>query len=299
MASTELRFGVVGTAHWAANVHAPGVARAKGARLAGVWGRDPLKAAAIADACGTRPYSSFDALLADVDALTFAVPPSVQAELAPRAIEAGKHVLLEKPISADTRSAERIAASILSRGLGSLVFFTRRFVPEIAAALERAKSRRWRRATVEVLAGALTVGSPYQNSIWRQEEGAALWDIGPHVLSLLVPVLGPVVAQSALAAESGFSRFETTHRDGAVATCAVTLRASPIDRCNRFVFEDGDSRLALPEPSIDYPAVFARAVDELCAAIRSTGGRHPLDVEFGLETVRVIDAIARDRKRGA
>lgn len=293
----ELRFGIVGTAHWAANVHAPGLARSAGAQLVGIWGRDANKATAIAERFGAVAYAGFDAMLADVDAVSFAVPPAVQADLALRAIAAGKHILLEKPIAADLTSAEGLAAATRSRGVRSLVFFTRRFVPEIADALERAKSRRWRRATVEVLAGALTEGSPYENSLWRQDDGAALWDIGPHVLSLLVPVLGPVIAQRALPAEPGFCRFETTHGDGAKATCTVTLHAPVKDRRNRYVFDDGLESFALPEPKPDYPAVFAAAVEALHASMGGGGGRHPLDVEFGLETVRVLDAIARDGRR--
>jgi predicted dehydrogenase len=43
-----LTFGLFGTGHWAAEVHAAALAGHPGARLAGVWGRDPVKARALA-----------------------------------------------------------------------------------------------------------------------------------------------------------------------------------------------------------------------------------------------------------
>jgi predicted dehydrogenase len=290
----DTRFGIVGTAYWAANVHAAGLPQVPGARLAGIWGRDPGKAASLAASCGTEAFPSFDAMLANVDAVSFAVPPAVQEDLALPAIEAGKHVLLEKPIATSSAAASRLADAARRNRVGSLVFFTRRFVPEIAAAIETARSHAWREAHVAVVSGALLPGSPYVDSVWRQAEGAALWDVGPHILSLLVPVLGPVTRQRALTTGPGWSRFETTHAGGAVATCAVTLSAPPEARCNRYVFSDDTTRFVLPEPHLDHPAVYASAVGALLETVRS-GHAHPLDVAFGAETVRVLEAIDATR----
>src|SRR3979490_147024 len=107
-----LRVGLIGTGYWAKGVHAPSVRHHPDADLVGVWGRDPSKTAALATEFGAQPYADVDALLADVDALTFAVPPDVQAEIAVRAAKAGRHLLLEKPIATSIAAAERIEEAV-------------------------------------------------------------------------------------------------------------------------------------------------------------------------------------------
>src|SRR5262249_62274767 len=101
----RLRFGVVGTGYWAREVHAAGLAGHPDVELVGVWGRDPAKAAAVAAAHGTEAFADYDTLLAAGDAVTFSVPPQVQAELAPRAAAAGGRLLLGKPLAPGTPAA--------------------------------------------------------------------------------------------------------------------------------------------------------------------------------------------------
>src|SRR5438105_5073497 len=99
--SRRMRVGLVGTGYWATTIHGPSAAHHPRVEFVGVWGRDTAKAAEVARVFGVRAYaeSEFDALLDDVEALTFAVAPDAQAELAVRAAERGKHLLLEKPIA--------------------------------------------------------------------------------------------------------------------------------------------------------------------------------------------------------
>src|SRR3569833_1599304 len=94
-----LRFGLLGTGHWAAEAHGAALARHPGVEFAGVWGRNPAKSADLAGRYGVRAYDSVNALLSDVDAVAVAVPPDVQADLALRAANAGKHLLLDKPVA--------------------------------------------------------------------------------------------------------------------------------------------------------------------------------------------------------
>ena len=96
-----MRFGVLGTGFWARVVHAAALAAHPSAELVGVWGRDLAKAKAVGAEFDVPGYGDVDALLADVDAVAVALPPDVQAPLAVRAAEAGKHLLLEKPIALD------------------------------------------------------------------------------------------------------------------------------------------------------------------------------------------------------
>src|SRR4051812_49671198 len=102
-----MRFAVLGTGHWARAVHAAALAGHPSAQLVGVWGRDPAKAKAVGAEFDVAGYADLDALLGDVDAVAIALPPDVQAPLAVRAAEAGKHLLLGKPIALDVAAADR------------------------------------------------------------------------------------------------------------------------------------------------------------------------------------------------
>jgi predicted dehydrogenase len=288
----ETRFGVVGTAHWAASVHTVGLQRTAGARLVGIWGRDREKTAALAAARGVAAFAHFEELLAAVDAVSFAVPPQVQAGLASQALAAGKHVMFEKPISTNTRTAMALADAAARAGVATAVFFMRRFVPQIAEFVARHEGGGWREAEIEVRSATFAPDSPYRDSVWRQAEGATFWDVGPHVLSILIPMLGPVVRAQALPPEGAFVRFETIHADGARAVTRITQRAAPGDARNRYVFRGPSGEVAAPEPELDRPANFVRAATALVAQIRDGAPAHPCDVRFGAETVRILDAIA-------
>jgi predicted dehydrogenase len=94
-----VRFGLIGTGFWAAAVHAPGIASHPQTELVGVWGRDQAKAQGLATRFGAEAFSDVDELIDAVEAVAFSVPPDVQAELAVRAGEAGRSLLLDKPLA--------------------------------------------------------------------------------------------------------------------------------------------------------------------------------------------------------
>jgi predicted dehydrogenase len=74
--------------------------------LVGVFDTDEYQAGAVATAQGVHAFDSVEALLAaDVDAVSIAVPTSLHADLAIRAMKAGVHVLIEKPIAGTIREA--------------------------------------------------------------------------------------------------------------------------------------------------------------------------------------------------
>jgi predicted dehydrogenase len=145
-----IRIATVGTAHWARAVHTSGLQAAPGFHLVGVWGRDQGKTQELARDRGVKAFTSFEAMLAAVDAVSFAVPPDIQEDLALRAIRAGKHVLLEKPIATNARATARMLEAADAAGVASVVFFTRRFIPEIATVSARQAGGRWRTAEAEI-----------------------------------------------------------------------------------------------------------------------------------------------------
>src|SRR5438105_11683179 len=187
-----IRLGVIGSGYWARTVHGASAAQHPGVELVGVWGRDRAKTTETASELGTRPYPDLDRLFNDVDALTFAVPPDVQAEIGLHAAEAGRHLLLEKPVASSSSAARKLESAVEEGNLASIVFFTRRFVPETQAWLQRLEELGgWECGRAEFAASIQVEGNPFGASPWRHQKGG-LWDIGPHALSLLLPALGGV-----------------------------------------------------------------------------------------------------------
>jgi predicted dehydrogenase len=125
----SLRFGLVGTGYWARVAHARALASVPGIQFASVWGRNPEAAAAVAADHGISSHADFDAFLADVDGVAFSVPPDVQSELAVRAAQAGKHLLLEKPVAMTETAAEALVTAVRAAGVASVVSSPAAFSP--------------------------------------------------------------------------------------------------------------------------------------------------------------------------
>jgi predicted dehydrogenase len=284
-----MRFGVLGTGFWAKEVHVATLATHPSAELIGVWGRDVAKAKAVGAEFDVPGFADVDDLLAQVDAVAIALPPHVQAPLAERAATAGKHLLLEKPIALDVAGADRVVAAVRDAGVASVVFFTFRFQTATSTWLTQA-------ARTALAGGAGSwlsslAGSPFDASPWRRDHGA-LWDIGPHALSVLVPALGPVVAVQAGAGLRDTVHLVLTHESGTASTVTLSHTVAPLSAgIEFFVHGDAGRLVLLPETGAPN-AAFAVAVDELSAAAL-TGGAHPCDVAFGRDVVAVLATAAR------
>lgn len=97
-----MRFGILGAAKFARQHMGPAIHAAKGAELAALATSDPVKADAFkAFAPGVAVFSDYDALLADpsIDAVYIPLPNHLHVPWAVKALEAGKHVLVEKPLA--------------------------------------------------------------------------------------------------------------------------------------------------------------------------------------------------------
>ncbi len=284
-----MRFGVLGTGPWARHVHAPALAGHPAAQLVGVWGRDLTKAKALGAEFEVPGFADVDELFDQVDAVAFALPPDVQAPLAERAAAAGKHLLLEKPVALSTVAADRVVDAVRAAGVASIVFFTLRFQTGTTTWLTQAGRTHLAGGAASWL--ATLAGTPFAASPWRQEHGA-LWDVGPHALSVLVPALGPVVAVQAGAGLRDTVHLVLTHESGSASTVTLSLTAAPLSAgVEAFVHGDSGRLVLLPgeESAVD---AFAVAVDELQAAAL-TGGTHPCDVVFGRDVVAVLETAAR------
>jgi predicted dehydrogenase len=288
--------GLLGTGFWARHTQAAALAAHPGVEFAGVWGRDAGKAEALAGDFGGRAYDDLDALFADVDGIAVAVPPDVQGELALRAAKAGKHLLLDKPLALDLAAADRVVEAVEARGLASLVFFTGRFTPTVATFLaERAEVGGWYAAHSTIYASIFQPGNPYGESTWRKERGG-LWDVGPHALAAVLPLLGPVVDVSAVEGPHQTAHLLLRHVNGAASTLSLTLDAAPEATAHTLVYYGEHGTAVLPEDGETAVEAFGTAVGTLIAQVRAGETRHPCDVNFARDVVAILEAAETARK---
>ncbi len=132
---TKLRIGVAGAGHFG-RFHTLKVAASARATLSGVYDLDPARAATVAKE-GKSVARGFEELLEVSDAIVVAAPAEAHFELAGRALQAGKHVLVEKPIAATLAEADGLAAMATERNLVLQVGHLLRYSAEHKAISER------------------------------------------------------------------------------------------------------------------------------------------------------------------
>ena len=279
-----MRFGLVGTSFWAREVHAAGIRAADEAELVGVWGRDRDKTRDLAGSVDATAYDDFSAMLDDVDAVSFSVPPHVQVELAMTAAAAGRHLLLEKPIATSPTAADALVNAVTAAGVSSVVFLTSCYTPERREwAGQMDKDGPWRGADAIWLASAFAEGSPFDTP-WRHEKGA-LWDVGPHdpgqpnlrQVHLIHAELHDELRAAGFAVAAGQMGENVTTR-------GVDLLGLPTGARLRL----GDQAVVeMPQSSQAPSQTFAAAVGELARSVE-TGRPHRLDAAFGRDLVALL-----------
>ena len=283
----SLTFGLAGTGHWAQITHAPALASADGIDFAAIWGRNAGAAAELAGRYHATAYDDISAFLANVDAVAFAVPPGVQAPIAIRAARAGKHLLLEKPMAISAADADALAGAVEQANVASVVFFTARFQADVRAWLaEVTATGGWAGGCAIWLGSALRAGNPF-NTPWRRDKGG-LWDLAPHLISLLWASLGPVQSVTAQAGRADVTHLILHHEPGATSTVTVTLNAPPSAGLADLFLWGEAGRSAAPAETDQPTTPLRTALTELAANARSGQTAHPCDVHFGREVGRVL-----------
>jgi predicted dehydrogenase len=300
MTLAPLRFGLIGTGYWARIAHAPALASTEGIELAAVWGRDPQAAASLAAEHGATAYEEIDALLAAVDGVAFAVPPDVQAPIAAAAARAGKHLMLEKPIAIAEAEADELVAAVDEGQVASVVFFTLRFRDEMRAWLADVTARGgWAGGLASWFGSSMLETSPF-NTPWRRDKGA-LWDIAPHVISLLWAALGPVTSVTADAGPADVSHLILHHEGGASSTVTVSQNGGETAAGFEAYLWSDRGRSVAPSMAPDPVPPLSTALSELVANIRAGRTEHPCDARFGRDVGHVVAGAQRQidqRRRG-
>ena len=118
----------------------------------------------------------------EIDALVLALPPQFHAEYAIRAVNAGKHVLVEKPVALDVADAERAVQAAKDVGRLYMVGHVLRFHP----AFEQLKAL----IDANELGEVRYIHSHRLGLGKFHTENDALWDLAPHDLSMILAITG-------------------------------------------------------------------------------------------------------------
>ncbi|MFS8201588.1 Gfo/Idh/MocA family protein [Streptomyces sp. CWNU-52B] len=243
---SPVKVGLVGAGPWARGVHAPVLAAGPETELTAVWARRPEAARETAEPYGAVAVARFEELLDRCEAVAFAVPPDIQADLAGRAAKAGKAVLLEKPLGLDVPSARRLVDAIDEAGVVSQVVLTNRYHPVARRFVEAARGMEVSGARSCCLSGAF-LGGDFATP-WRLEHGALL-DLGPHVLDLLDAAMGPVVRIHGTGDPRRWVELTCEHESGAVSQASLSgsvdvqpgiLRVELFGRGTPLVYDNAD-----------------------------------------------------------
>jgi NDP-hexose-3-ketoreductase len=190
-----VRFGVVGCADIAWRRTLPALDAEEGAEIVAIAGRSEEKTERFAGRFGAEAVHSYEALVAHpgVDAVYVPLPLMLHAPWTERALLAGKHVFVEKPLAHDHASAARLVGIAAERGLVLLENFMFLHHSQHAAVAARLAD-----GVVGELRGfscAFTIPPKPEGDIRYQPEvgGGALHDIGVYPVRAALRFLGPDV----------------------------------------------------------------------------------------------------------
>jgi predicted dehydrogenase len=140
--SAPVAIGVAGVGSLGRH-HARVLASLDGVRAAGVYDVRPERAAEVAAEFGVPAAPTLDALIASCDAVVVAAPTLAHREAAAAALDAGRHVLVEKPMTATLEEADDLIGRAARRGVVLQVGHIERFNPAVEAAMPLAAGARF------------------------------------------------------------------------------------------------------------------------------------------------------------
>ncbi|MGD8320282.1 MAG: Gfo/Idh/MocA family oxidoreductase [Gemmatimonadota bacterium] len=189
------RVAVVGTGAISQIMHVPILEEREDVDLAVVSDLDLAKAATVAERCGVSETLAPDEALAreDLDAVVLCTPNHLHEEMAITALQAGKHVFVERPLALTAQGAERVLEAARAAGRTLVVGLSHRFRPEVSALRSFVASGEMG-ALYAVRGSWLTRRVPVMRPTWRHERalagGGALMDLGVTSVDLCLWLVG-------------------------------------------------------------------------------------------------------------
>jgi xylose dehydrogenase (NAD/NADP) len=247
-----LRLGLLSTAR----INRPIVAAARTSarvEIVAVASRDADRAQAYAREHGVpHAVAGYDALLAadDVDAVYVSLPNALHGNWSIRALEAGKHVLCEKPLTRDPREAEAAAAAAEAAGRVLMEAFMYRHHPQTARVVELVRGGAIGRVRAAYADFTFPLADPSDIRVSAELGGGSLMDVGCYSVSGARLLFGEPerVLGEAVLGDSGVDvAFHGTLRfaDDVVAQFVSSFRL-PVHQRLEVVGEDGSLLVEAP-----------------------------------------------------
>jgi predicted dehydrogenase len=313
-----LRFGILGAARIAPRALIAPARQVPGAKVVAVAARDQKRAHAFAARHQLpRVYTAYSDLIADpeIDAIYNPLPNSLHAEWSIRALEAGKHVLCEKPIASNMQEAQQMAEVAQRTGYVLMEAFHYRYHPMTIRALEIIQSGEL--GTIQHVETRMSIPLyRYGDIRWRYDlAGGALMDVGCYTIHLLRTLMGaePTVTQARawLRAPEVDRALEAQFRfdNGSTGKIRCSMWSPTLlDLAAKVIGDKGELQMSNPYLPQYYHRLRIRSATgkrservamlptynyQLAAFIRAvhTGEPFPTDMTDAVANMRVIDSV--------
>lgn len=305
--------------------------------VAGVCSRDAARREAFAAANGWKAAASIETIAADpaIDAVLLLTPPNARIDAVRLFADAGKHILMEKPVERTTKAAEEIVGIAERAGIALGIVFQHRLRPaslSLKALLDGGRLGRIGLVRLEVpwWRPQTYYDEPGRGTLAR-DGGGVLISQAIHALDLMLSLLGPIDEVQAMAGTTSLHRMETEDfaaagvrfRSGALGSIMATTAAYPGDsetlaihaEHGSAIFRGGSLSVSWRDGKVEEfgqkqatgggadPMAFDhgahRAVIEDFAGCIAAGRPSSITGRSALEVHRLIDAIIHSSRTGA
>ena len=203
-----------------AKVHLPALQANRDLDAVAFWHPRRERLDQACSAHGLRGYDAWDELLGDpaVQAIIIATPPAPRFDLARRALEAGKHLLLEKPIALQADQAQELQRLAMAKGLSVAVDYEYRAVPLFMQAARMlaagAVGLPWLVKLDWLMSSRADPARGWNWYSQAEQGGGVIGALGTHAFDILAWLIGPVGAVQAL---NSVSIKQRPHPEGGMA----------------------------------------------------------------------------------
>ena len=243
----KVSIGVIGCGA-VARFHAVSILAADNASLAGFADVRAESAEAFAKEYGGKSYSSVEEMLAssDVDAVCICTPSGFHVNSALAALEAGKHILVEKPLAVTVEDCDRVISLAKEKGLTAGVISQFRFTETVQFVRNLVKEGKLGKiVTVELLMKYNRSQEYYDSSSWRGTwalDGGSMMNQGIHGVDSLLYLLGPA---KSVAGHMGTMNHNIEAEDTSVATVQMECGALAVIQSTTAAYKGEPRHIAI------------------------------------------------------
>jgi predicted dehydrogenase len=325
-----VRMGVIGLGLWG-QAHARIISSHPFAELVAVCDLEESRASAVGESYRVPYFTDFRALLADktINAVSIVTPDFAHTEFAIAAAEAGKHVLVEKPLATKTKECEQIIGAMEKNKVRIMVDFHNRWNPPFAHAKESIEAGQLGDIVSAYFRLTDVISVPTSMLSWSAKS-SILWFLGSHTVDTLRWLLKDEVKRVFAVSRSGILKARgidvadiyqaiLEFRKGTIASIEnnwIVPNTQPFVNDFKFNILGSKGMISVDmsnnqayerflEDRADHPDIFVKPVihgkpmgfahESIRSFIDCIASEEPfvVDAYDGLEVTRVLEAIMR------